>query len=359
MRSDLFDKEGMGKMLLPVEGQNTRPKVESGLSYKFQRLREKLRDAVVSGELAGKLPGERALARRFHVNAKTLSKALTDLAAEGLLDRSIGRGTFVKGSEPTPNSGRKCLVVCDPDQMGSAVVRHLSAAGAGCEIVTDVSALRPRFLNQFSGVIDLGTDTDDAFIRGLIVRNVSVVVVGKVPRKYSTHAVLFDVQLAVSQVGRMLLLDGHRHLAAIEPRSTTAVASALRAVAGRITPDAVIDGCFPADVPAMVANGVTGFVCHSVEWAGKVADQLERLHLQVPAQISLAAVGSCSGDGMVTGCYVDPAEKAAAIAQLMAEPPTTRPTTLWLAGKMVDRGTTGRVRTGPPVVMQNSARISI
>src|SRR5262245_31353394 len=69
------------------------------LSYKFQRLREKLRAAIASGELAGKLPGERQLARRFHVNAKTLSKALTDLAAEGLLDRSIGRGTFVKGTD--------------------------------------------------------------------------------------------------------------------------------------------------------------------------------------------------------------------------------------------------------------------
>src|SRR5881275_1250504 len=75
---------------------------QSGLSYKFQRLREKLRQAVASGELSGKLPGERALAKRFHVNAKTLSKALTDLAAEGVLDRSIGRGTYVKGSAPPP-----------------------------------------------------------------------------------------------------------------------------------------------------------------------------------------------------------------------------------------------------------------
>src|SRR5947209_13548894 len=75
---------------------------QSGMSYKFQRLREKIREAVESGELVGKLPGERTLARRFHVNAKTLSKALTDLAAEGILDRSIGRGTYVKGSAPAP-----------------------------------------------------------------------------------------------------------------------------------------------------------------------------------------------------------------------------------------------------------------
>src|SRR5476651_775372 len=88
----------------------------TGLSYKFQRLREKLRDAISNGDLAGKLPGERSLAKRFHVNAKTLSKALTDLAAEGLLDRSIGRGTFVKGTAPLVSSSRRWLVVCDADQ---------------------------------------------------------------------------------------------------------------------------------------------------------------------------------------------------------------------------------------------------
>jgi DNA-binding transcriptional MocR family regulator len=59
---------------------------DSELSYKFERLRERIRAAVNNGELSGKLPGERVLARRFRVNAKTLSKALTDLAAEGVLE---------------------------------------------------------------------------------------------------------------------------------------------------------------------------------------------------------------------------------------------------------------------------------
>src|SRR5215218_11509963 len=86
---------------------------QRGMSYKFQRLREKIRAAIESGELVGKLPGERALAKRFHVNAKTLSKALTDLAAEGLLDRSIGRGTYVKGSAPAPAAPGRWLVLCD------------------------------------------------------------------------------------------------------------------------------------------------------------------------------------------------------------------------------------------------------
>jgi DNA-binding GntR family transcriptional regulator len=80
----------------PVEGEH--------LSYKFQRLRERLRQAVASGELNGKLPGERELARRFKANPKTLSKALTDLAAEGLLERAVGRGTYVRGAAPAKPS---------------------------------------------------------------------------------------------------------------------------------------------------------------------------------------------------------------------------------------------------------------
>src|SRR5271170_7983312 len=87
---------------------------DSSLSYKFQRLRERIRQSVASGELSGKLPGERELARRFHVNAKTLSKALTDLAAEGLLERSIGRGTFVRGSKgEQPAASERWLLLVD------------------------------------------------------------------------------------------------------------------------------------------------------------------------------------------------------------------------------------------------------
>ncbi len=321
----------------------SQPKSEAGLSYKFQRLREKLRQAVSSGELSGKLPGERALAKKFHVNAKTLSKALTDLAAEGLLDRSIGRGTFVKGSAPAPVVGRKWLIVADEENAGSDLVRRLQASGTDCDVVTNVSALRPSFLNQISGVIDIACETPDEFVRDLIVRNVPIVLVGKEPRRYSTHAVLFDCALAVSQIGRSLMLEGHRHIAAVEPRFSTVIASTLRSVGGRIAPDTIVDACFPQDVRAMISTGVTAFVCQSVEWAGKVREQLEKMGLGIPADISVAAVGSTADDQPFTGYFVHRSEEVASVIQLLMEPPTSRPTTLWLAGKFVDRSTIGRV----------------
>ena len=315
----------------------------TGLSYKFQRLREKLRQAVASGELAGKLPGERALAKQFNVNAKTLSKALTDLAAEGLLDRSIGRGTYVKGSGPAVNNDRRWLVVCDPVQIGWEVVHLIRAAHPALEVVTDVSALRPSFLNGFSAVIDLSANTPESFVRDLVVRNLPVVVVGKEPKTFSTHAVLFDGPLAVSQVGRDLMLGGHRRLAAVEPKGCTVVASTLRASAARYAPDATVDACFPQDVPAMINAGITAFVCQSVDWAQQVSEQLDRLDRRPPEHVSLAAIGSTGDVQPFSGYFLHRSEKVNAIVGLLNDTQAYRPTTLWMAGRFVDRGTTGPV----------------
>ena len=316
----------------------------TGLSYKFQRLREKLRQAIASGELAGKLPGERALAKQFNVNAKTLSKALTDLAAEGLLDRSIGRGTYVKGSGPAGGgTDRRWLVVCDADQLGWEIIQLIRAAHPAMDVVTDVSALRPSFLNGFHAVIDLSAHTPEAFVRDLVVRNLPVVVVGKEARTYSTHAVLFDGPLAVSMAGRDLMIGGHRRLAAVEPKGCTVVASTLRATAARYASDATVDACFPADCTAMLASGTTAFVCQSVDLAQQVADLMARAGRRVPGEASVVAIGSTSDIQPVSGYFLHRSEKVNAIVGLLNDTQAYRPTTLWLAGRLVDRGTTGPV----------------
>ena len=337
-----------GEFDAPLEGV---PGSEAGLSYKFQRLREKLRGAIASGELSGKLPGERALANRFHVNAKTLSKALTDLAAEGLLDRSIGRGTFVKGHAPAAaTESKRWLFLCDPGRADDEIVRGLQAAHPDAEVVTQltsagVATFRPSYLNQFSAVIDLASDTPEAFVRGLVVRNVPVVVVGREPRTYSTHAVRFDLQLAVSQLGRTLLLGGHTRFGAVEPRGVIEVADALRSVASRYSPgDATVEPCEPADTAALLHAGVTAFVCHGAEAAKELTRHLDRLGVPVPNGASVVAVG-VADNCPVSGYFVPAATTIAAVQQLLGESASARPTTLWLAGTYVDRGTT-RTLTG-------------
>lgn len=109
------------------------------LSYKFQRLREQIRDAIARGEFTGQLPGERELGRRFDANAKTINKALCDLSSEGLLIRHIGRGTFVAGeneSRATPSRHQSCLALLPAtpatgyrDQLMSALDAALRVKG--------------------------------------------------------------------------------------------------------------------------------------------------------------------------------------------------------------------------------------
>jgi hypothetical protein len=331
---------------------------QSGMSYKFQRLREKIRRAIESGELAGKLPGERALARRFHVNAKTLSKALTDLAAEGILDRSIGRGTYVKGSAPAkPAAEGKWLVLCDAGQENCCTVEHLRTVGPELEILHSVDNARPSFLNQFGAVIDLASATQDAFLRDLLVRNVPVIALGREPKTYSVHAVLADVALGAARLGRDLLLAGHRRLAAVEPRGTAAVSHALRQAVGRYASDAIVESCDAAEVASLVESGVTAFVCDSAASASGAMAILRERGIDVPGQVSLTAVGCTCPAAGCSGYFVPCDQLVATAVQLLNES-QPRPTTLWLPGTWIDRGTMAPTGTGLPLEAGTPLRVS-
>lgn len=62
-----------------------------------------LRDQISQGLFAdGALPGEEALCERFGVSRVTVRRALADLAAQGLVERRHGKGTFVAGNLPLP-----------------------------------------------------------------------------------------------------------------------------------------------------------------------------------------------------------------------------------------------------------------
>jgi hypothetical protein len=308
----------------------------AGLSYKFQRLRERLREAIVSGEFSGKLPGERQLAKRFHVNAKTLSKALTDLAAEGLLDRSIGRGTYVKGSAPAPAAQGRWLALCDPTGPEPALARSLKLANSEIVFCTDFAQIRPSFLTPFSAVLDLGSPASDSVVRDLVVRSLPLVAIGHEPRTFSTHCVMPDVALAAQKIGRDLLLSGHRRLVAVEGVGRTVLAQALRQAAQRYAPDAAIDACTVQEVATLLGDGTVAFVCESTA----VARQVRAIVTEsATADVAVAAIGLANEEeAPCSGYYVECQQIVQAVAGLLMEPPA-RPTTIWLNGRWVDCGT--------------------
>ncbi len=319
----------------------------NNLSYKFQRLREKLRHAITSGELSGKLPGERVLARRFHVNAKTLSKALTDLAAEGLLDRSVGRGTYVKGHAPAPTSAKRWLLLCDPQDESNDLVRKVQAAHPLSQIAGERLSMRPSFLNQFNLVIDFASSTPEPFLRDLAVRNIPVIAVGREPRTYSTHSVTMDRALGAFHLARDLMLGGHARIGVIEDRGNTLICDSLRRAAARYAPEATIDAGYASEAVSMVEQGITALICDSAPSAKRTRDALTEAKWNAPDRVSIAAVGYLDGEAPCNGYFLRSHEMIETVLQLAEDASTHRPATLWLTGRFIDMGTMSALRTPP------------
>ena len=339
---------------------------QSGLSYKFQRLREKLRLAIASGQLAGKLPGERALAKQFSVNAKTLSKALTDLAAEGLLDRSIGRGTYVKGSAPAVGRERPAVagrLRSRPDRLGGGPADPRRPPGPGRgdrrvgpsaqlpERVPAPSSTWPRTRpNRSSATWSSATCRWWWWARSpRPTRRTPCCSTGRWPSARST---------------RDLVLAGHRRMAAVEPKGCTVVAGndpldgrplRRRSHRGRLLPAPTCS--------AMLANGITAFACQSVDWAQQVSRAAGQGSAgPCPATVSLVAIGSTSDVQPFSGYFLHRSEKVNAIVQPAERhrSRTARPRSGWPAGSSTaarpgpsPSPPTGQDHDGPPSPAQH------
>ncbi|MCY2954739.1 MAG: GntR family transcriptional regulator [Planctomycetota bacterium] len=308
------------------------------LSYKFQRLRERIRQAIVSGELSGKLPGERELAKRFSANPKTMGKALTDLAAEGLLDRSIGRGTYVRGSEGEQKAAAgRWLILCDQPDQHCPVITHLVGAHADVEVGTVSAAVRPSYINQFSLVIDLAKSTPESVHRGLLIRGIPVLLVEKESGSFRMNSVLLDRAHAVADLTREMVLAGHRRILVVEQMLDGKASQIARMTAMRYSPNVQVKSCAVENIPSAVNGEAAAILCQWLVNPREVQELVVRHpHL---ASLSVAATGACVGEPTYTGVYITPAELAAAAMKMLEGVAKHRPTTLWLTGRYIDRGT--------------------
>lgn len=323
------------------------PVVQSGgsgdsiLSYKFQRLRERLRSAIISGELAGRLPGERILARRFQVNAKTLSKALTDLAGEGLLQRRVGQGTFVLDSHTTQPAASRWLIVSDPSAASSVLVTELLRMNAESRCVLAGEVLRPSLLQQYTAVINCAAAMPDSFYHEMAIRGMPVVNTVRASGNYATHGVLLDRSQGGFSLGRDLLFGGHKRLAAVDAPNSTTVFDAMNWAVARYGSGATVHACTTDQLPDAIQQGASAVVCDGVDLAAEAQQVLDdrRLTLLSPAPISLAAVGELSERVSCSGYYLDPVRHAQTVASVMQSLQPHRLSVIWLSGTLVDRGT--------------------
>lgn len=224
------------------------------LSYKFQRLREQLRQTILTGQLVGQLPGERELARRFNANAKTINKALADLAVEGLVKRYIGKGTFVAlGSSDSPatlaaqRSVHLIAPVAGDTPLVAAVRRTLTAHGhtlqrreamIGSDGSVDVGPSFFRVESAMNAVLfeiprplrqpGFGQPCD-RLILTLARRQVATILLGGQIEAARTHSIVPDFAQAAFCLGEYLYDLGNRSVVAISTNvDTSEIGAALR-----------------------------------------------------------------------------------------------------------------------------------
>lgn len=309
------------------------------LSYKFQRLRERIRAAIDAGELVGKLPGERSLARQFNVNAKTLSKALTDLAAEGVLERNIGLGTFVRDGTNTSATQSRILMLADHGS--ESLINALAARGLQAQAHTDTADLPPSLVSPFDLILVASDSVRDETVRDLIVRGKNVVALNRQTRPYSTNAVLPHAPHAAVHAAKRLAAMGHKKLLVVaHPDHDDIHHSVAHALPNTETRSATA-----AEAVAAQQAGFTAAVCDA-QIAPEVLNAVRSAGLSVPDAFSLMAYGRL-GQSLANCCghYVTDDCVAQALADLVAAGLPHKPLTLWLSGIPHDAGT-----SAPPTV---------
>jgi DNA-binding HxlR family transcriptional regulator len=314
------------------------------LSYKFQRLRERIRSAIETGELNGKLPGERVLARRFKVNAKTLSKALTDLAAEGLLERNIGLGTFVRGSSIPTRTAHRCLALHDPGQSNCPILRALMETGDVQIQLQEISDdLPPSLVNPFRSVLICSRTISDDLLKDLVVRGKNVIQLDRSVSNLTTHAVMIDRLTAVADLARRLMRAGHHNLMLIGAERPTDLQKELVS----LLPSSIsLRSGVMDDVRMAMDYNVTALICTSAETAAHVMAMLTGMGIDVPGQISVVGTGRIDQKEIPSsGQYVSVDEVVQAVRQILSGSAPHRPVSLWLSGQFMEARTISPVES--------------
>lgn len=89
----------------------------TGKKPKYREIADHLRERILDGTyLAGQaLPGEEVLAKEFGVTRPTVRQGISELRAAGLVEASMGRGTFVRSPHARPNITRPRGLRREPD----------------------------------------------------------------------------------------------------------------------------------------------------------------------------------------------------------------------------------------------------
>lgn len=352
------------------------------LSYKFQRLREQLRQSILSGQFSGRLPGERELGKRFAANAKTINKALCDLASEGLVVRHIGKGTFVAApAVGTPTIHRRRVAhwvfsAADAPSADSTLPRLVEQAlvGAGHQLVRRaIDAPLGVPLNP-SNTFFRGDDPIDAvmifpplpltrpeaglpaddFLLSLARRQVPTIFLGSSCESFKRHSVVPDYSDAGFVVAEFLLKTDCRHLvcAVVAPDGAevrAALTGVQTAAARRGAKCEMV--VVPADgtVGPLPSHENMGVICIGADALRGVQPQLAARKVRVPLVAVLEPGNDAARQAELTAYEFDPRRLAEWVMKLILDArPGSPPIHVLVPGELQIRGTTSKVVSRPP-----------
>jgi DNA-binding transcriptional regulator YhcF (GntR family) len=120
-----------------------------GLGPRARRVHSVLRDRIARGDLApgARLPSHRDLAIEFGVAPLTVRQVLSQLEAEGLVSRQVGRGTFVRLV-----AGSAILIVEQRVQLAAFLADYIRQAGYRALTASDAASAR-AILGEDLGVV--------------------------------------------------------------------------------------------------------------------------------------------------------------------------------------------------------------
>ena len=273
-----------------------------------------------------KLPSARALSKQYDIPRMTVDRCLTELAREGLVERHVGRGTFVTASavKSVPSRLRleKFALLMDDDgmrhrtalEMVDAFGSHVVSRGA-------MPVVMPVHPGQFEQIFTQSLETSPlngisgALISSSIVQGsrgerinaflgaVPVVTFGGLRPDFTGNSfshIATDREMGMQQAYGHLHALGHRHILLLGDTQTPAFAdamSSIQAMAGRQNVRLVSMCAQQAAVMTMVEElfaGVdypTAIIC--LEWSlhARLYGVLHRRRLEVPGDVSLIGYG--------------------------------------------------------------------
>lgn len=366
---------------------------DSAARYKYQRLRERLRAAIEGGELSGKLPGERELGRRYHANAKTVNKALSDLTTEGVLVRYVGRGTFVANGHTSPVGARsKVLRIgwlgpgngsCPADHQGCYIRSERIISGKGHRIrklhPPDGSSgrlpdgvLPPGELRDLDGIMVCALTPSIHLLADLYRRHLPVVIANNCHDQVKTPTVVADYAQGAFELSEHLIRLGHRDVqllisSALLPAAKAAengYLAAVRRYGLRVRETHCPDQGF--DWSKVLSGGArpSGLVCVGAKLAAEASTRAVNAGLTTPSMLSITALPKPGETGLeekpITTYEVAPDRVLQwATELLITAHPGEPPRTVIVPGELKDRGSAAPPASSGTIACDSPAEATI